>query len=180
MPTPAPDDLLAGLTPEEIELLRSRALRYAKTSTEAVRDVLEAVIFVRGSSQYAVMLSALREIRALQGVCLLPGASAVVPGVSYYRGELLSVHDLTAFMNPAVRSATRPAGWVLIVEHEGERLGLLADAVTEIRSLLIASIRPLPLTLGDRSACFQGVLEDGLLLLHAPLLFSTPHFFNAF
>ena len=123
---------------------------------------------------------ALREIRPLQNVCLLPGASPVVPGVLYYRGELLGVHDLTAFMSLGACAAMKAAPWVLIVEHEGERLGLLADAVIEIRSILSTDVRPLPITLGDRGSCFLGVLEDGLLLLHAPPLFSNPRFFNAF
>lgn len=174
------DDLFAGLTPAELELLKARAARYAKATAEAARDMQESVIFTRGSSRYGVVLSALREIRPLQNVCLLPGASPVVPGVFYYRGELLSVHDLSAFMSLGARAAVRPAPWVLIVEHEGERLGLLADSVIEIRSIRTADVRPLPITLGDRSSCFQGVLEDGLLLLHAPPLFTNPHFFNAF
>ncbi|MFO0580568.1 MAG: chemotaxis protein CheW [Polyangia bacterium] len=174
------DELFAGLTPSELELLKARAARYAKATAEAAHDMLESVIFTRGSGRYGVVLSVLREIRPLQSVCLLPGASPVVPGVLYYRAELLSVHDLSAFMNPGARAAMKPAPWVLIVEHEGERLGLLADAVVEIRSILTADVRPLPITLGDRSSCFKGVLEDGLLLLHAPPLFSNPHFFNAF
>lgn len=177
---PLPDSLYAGLSQSEIDLLKLRAERYAKAASEVARDAMETVLFSRGSGRYGVLLSTLREIRPLTNLSLLPGASAVVPGVVYYRGELLSAHDLAAFMNPGVRTAHKPGGWILIVEHEGERLGLIADAVTEIRAMHAEAVHPLPLTLGDRSACFQGVLADGLLLLHTPVLFSSSRFFNAF
>lgn len=177
---PLVESLYAGLSASEIELLKLRAERYARATTEASRDAMETVLFTRGSGRYGVVLSTLREIRPLTNLTLLPGASAVVPGVFYYRGELLSAHDLAAFMSPATRPAPKPGGWILIVEHEGERLGLIADAVNEIRAVQLEALHPLPLTLGDRSTCFQGVLEDGLLLLHTPVLFASPRFFSAF
>jgi purine-binding chemotaxis protein CheW len=169
-----------GLSQAEIEVLQQRAVRYATETALISIDTIDVVIFQRGGARYGAPLSCLREIRPLHNLCRISGGSRVVPGMFYYRGEILSAHDLCAFMNSAQTGDDKASSWILIVEQEGERLGLLADEVVEIRSLLTGTSHPLPITLGDRSACFQGVLDDGLLLLHPARLFTSASFFNAF
>jgi purine-binding chemotaxis protein CheW len=100
-----------------------------------------------------------------------------VPGVFHFRGELLSAHDLAAWMGG---SAPNQPGWTLVVEHGGMRLGLLADEVIGIDRLASSQLGPVPVTLGGRGVCFQGVLGGQRLLLEPERLFSTPAFFRAF
>lgn len=170
--TTRPED--QSLTPDELELLRRRAERYAKASLDDAEEAREAVTFVRGEGRYACPLNELREIRPLRKLCLLPRASSIVPGVVHVRGELLSVHDLAAFLDDPV--AIPEGAFLLVVEHRGERIALVADEVLDVEAYKPSSVRALPLTVGNRATCFQGILADGTLLLQPAALFTNPEF----
>jgi chemotaxis signal transduction protein len=167
-----------GLREDEVALLLQRASRYAQKPEERAGDISEAVIFVRGPTRYAAPLSALREVRPLRTFCRVPGAAAAVPGLIHYRGEILSVHDLAAFMDPT--AAGKDASWVLVAEHRGERIALLGDEIIDIEAFSAARVLPVPITFGERGACFEGVLPGGTLLLSPPRLFAIEGFFCAF
>lgn len=162
---------------EQEALLKRRAARYAKPASAGVEEVAEYVAFSRGPGQYALPLASLREIRPLRHLARIPGASPVVAGVLHFRGELLSAHDLAWWLGSGTRN--RPSQ-VLVVEHGGARLGLLADDVAGIERLGTSQLGPVPVTLGERGCCFRGVLGGQRMLLEPERLFSTPAFFRAF
>ena len=158
-------------------LLERRAARYARPALPEVRDVTEAMTFQRAEGRYALPLTSLREVCPLRHLARVPGASAVVAGVFHFRGELLGAHDLAHWLG---RGAGARPGWVLVVEHGGARLGLLADDVAGIERIAGEQLGPVPVTLGERGACFRGVFGAQRLLLEPARLFSTPAFFRAF
>ncbi|UQA62432.1 chemotaxis protein CheW [Polyangium aurulentum] len=170
--------LLDGLGEDEIELLRMRAMRYAERIDDGTGDIAEVVVFRRGTTQYAVPISVLREVRPLRSMCRIPGASLVVPGIVHFRGEILSLHDLEAFMDPT--AGGRPAAWVIVAENAGERIGIIADEVLGIEQFAATRVRPPPVTFGERGIPFEGVIDGGVLLLSAERMFDTPSFFSAF
>lgn len=167
-----------GLSDAEIELLRLRAARYARQPEGKAEDVIDIVVFVRGRSRYAIPLCAVREVRPLRAFCRIPGSSRCVPGMFHFRGEIISVHDLEAFMDPG--AGGRPSPWIVLIEHQGERIALLADEVLDVEQIATEQIKPTPITFGDRAACFQGVIGGAVLLLQPGKLFTTPRFFSAF
>ncbi len=169
---------LSGLSLLEIELLKLRSARYARQERTQSAERPDAVMFERSGGRYAVLVTDLREIRPLKRLCHIPGASRVVPGVFYYRGEILSAHDLGCFLLER-EGATEPP-WVLVLQHQGERIGLLADSITNIVSVLADELRALPVTLGERSDCFYGLLEGGALLLNPARLLQNATFSSAF
>ncbi len=160
------------------ELLRRRAARYARPAVPSAEEVTELVAFSRREGHYALPLASLREIRPLTHLARVPGASPVVAGVFHFRGELLGAHDLGRWLGRG-GDGSRP-GWVLVVEHGGARLGLLADEVAGIERMPTSQLCPVPVTLGERGACFRGVFGGQRLLLEPERLFSTPAFFRAF
>ncbi|WP_434385759.1 chemotaxis protein CheW [Melittangium boletus] len=182
---PAPDAVADEARDEapdalaDAALLERRAARYARPGTPGLEAVAEYVAFARGAGQYALPLVSLREARPLRHLARVPGASPVVAGVFQFRGEPLSAHDLAAWMTPEGTPGAR-AEWVLVVEHAGARLGLLADSLAGIERLRVADCHPVPLTLGARGECFRGVLGGQRLLLEPERLFSLPAFFRAF
>ncbi len=171
-----PDDL----TPSEAErvLLKARAERYASVTVEEKAVHCTVVSFTRGKGRYALPLTDLREIRALASYCPMPGASAIVPGVAYYRGELLSVHDLAVFVS-GQQPAAAPS-WMLVAEHGGERIGLVADALHDVLPLELAEIRPLPLTMAESSEVFMGMTEAGVLVAEAARMLQVHKFMYAY
>jgi chemotaxis signal transduction protein len=162
----------------EIELLRARAVRYARQEHTVDRNSPDAVVFERGGSQYGILVTDLREIRPLRRLCRIPGASRVVPGVFYYRGEILSAHDLGNLLLDRELSGAPP--WVLVLEHHGERIGLLADSIIDIVSVPSARLRPPPMTFGEMADGFLGIIDGGALLVNPARLLASTRFANAF
>lgn len=162
----------------ELELLRERARRYATAEEQEGGDAEEVVLFRRGLQVYGVPLSDVREVRPLPQLCRLPGASRVAPGVFHFRGEVVSAHDLAAYLNPTQDPPDAP--WVLIVEGTSERVGLLADDLQDIVPVRRADLRPLPITMGERAAGFTGLTPQGALCINTSVLVATPAFLSAF
>lgn len=169
-------DAEAVASPEEARknILLQRARRYARMEEQdAHEEMVKLLYFEHGPSVYGIALDDLREVRVLRGFCSIPGARRTVPGIFYYRGEILSIHDLTAFMGT---QAEEPARWVIIVEYDGQRMGVMARDVLDVREVAMSKVRPSPVTLGDRASCLHGIVEDGTLLLRTEALFNTPSF----
>jgi chemotaxis signal transduction protein len=166
------------LSDAERALLSARAERYASVTVEEKAVHCTVVSFTRGKGRYALPLTDLREIRALSSYCPMPGASAIVPGVAYYRGELLSLHDLAVFVSGAA-PATEPS-WMLVTEHAGERLGLLADALHDVIPLELSEIHTLPLTMAESSEVFMGMTESGVLVAEASRMLQVAKFVYAY
>lgn len=165
-------------TGSDLELLRRRAERYARRVESEARHVATVVVFLRGEARYALPLEELREIRPLRGLCPIPGASPVVPGVVHHRGSMLSVHDLAALFRPDARPPE--PHWLLLVEHGGERLGLMAEEVSGVEPVAESGLGQPPLTVGPAAAVLSGVLTDGTLVLNPSSLFTHREFFAAF
>jgi chemotaxis signal transduction protein len=174
-PDSSPNDTLSV---EEIDLLKQRAARYSLATETQATDVTDAVIFRRGTAKYAAPLIALREVRPLRSFCPIPCTAASVPGILHFRGEILSLHDVAAFMEPNIEADT-PA-WVIVVEHLGERIGLAADEILDVERHSSATVQPLPITFGDRGAICDGLLQNGCVLLSPARMFHTDAFFSAF
>jgi chemotaxis signal transduction protein len=172
------DNPYAALSAEEVDLLKQRAARYALAAENQATDLTDAVIFRRGNAKYAMPLVTLREVRPLRSFCPIPQASRAVPGILHFRGEILSLHDLAAFMEPEI-DFKNPT-WVIVVEHSSERIGLGADEILDVERHSNAVVQPLPITFGDRGAICDGLLPDGSLLLSASRIFHTEAFFSAF
>lgn len=173
-----PDAHLSELSVDEVELLKQRAARYALASERQAIDLTDAVVFRRGNAKYAVPLVTLREVRPLRSFCPIPCASPSVPGILHFRGEIISLHDVAAFMEPGV-DAAEPT-WVIVVEFQGERIGLGADEVLDVERHSTAMLQALPITFGDRGIISDGLLPDGTLLLSAARMFHAETFFSAF
>jgi chemotaxis signal transduction protein len=159
-------------------LLRARAERYSAVAEDARRVLCSAVTFRRGAGSYALPLGGLREIRPLTRPCELPGASPVVLGIVYYRGELLSLHDLCVFSS-GVAPAQSP-GWVIVTEHAGVRLGLVADELMDVVEIEAGSVHAVPVTLGDAADVFTGITEQGVLVVDVARTFESSRFISAF
>lgn len=161
------------------DLLRQRAERFARRSEGSEdQDLVHVIGLRRGETRYGVALEELVEIRTLRRFCPVPGASRVVPGVFYFHGEILSAHDLHAYLDGA-RPPPEPT-WVLVCDLGGYLFGLLADEVTDIEEIPVTDIRAVPTSFGDRRPGFRGLTRDGLLLLDLPALLEDAEFAAAF
>jgi len=158
-------------------LLQRRAARYGARGSARSHDRIDYVIFDRAGSTFGIELTALREIQVVDRFCAVPGASPVTPGMVHFRGELLSLHDVAPFLDERIGS--QRWRWLLIVEHAGQRLGLVAEDVQGISTLQRDDIGDVPLALGDKARCFAGIAQGDCLLLDPSGLFENPTFYLA-
>lgn len=155
----------------ERQLLQARAERYADHDHTSHDTGAEHAVIVRLGRRYAVDLTHLREIRILDALCRVPEAPRHIPGVIHSRGRLLSAHDLGAYL--ADDPVPETYRWLVVVEDQDRQLGLLADEVEGIRPIASSHSRPTPIAMGPRAACFSGIVEGDLLLVHPTGLFDT-------
>lgn len=174
----SPADLARDDRKNEARLLEARARRLRPRAEEERKLLASVVTFRRAQGMYALSLTDLREIRPLARICLIPGASPVVPGIVHYRGELLSLHDLSTFAGNTPVAAS--ASWVLVVEQDKRRIGLMADDVLDVVDIEVGGMQSVPLTLGDHGDLFAGMTRERVLVLDANKLFSSSRFIAAF
>lgn len=103
--------------------------------------VTQLVVFELASKYYGVDIGNIRDIIRMQAVTKVPGAPSFVEGVINLRGKLIPVVDLRKRLGLAVSEPTSKSRivWVTI---NGQDVGVIADAVTEVLRIPLALIEP--------------------------------------
>jgi purine-binding chemotaxis protein CheW len=107
----------------------------------------ETYVTFRLGHLLGVRIAQLREVIDYSSeVVVTPGAPHYVRGVLHLRRELLTVVDVRALYDmPPYEDLSQAK--ILIVEHRGEKYGLVVDAVDNIVTIEAASRIPVPATL---------------------------------
>jgi len=104
-------------------------------------DDVQLVVFKLADEMYGVHVLAVEEIIRYQEVTSIPHAPPAVEGVINLRGRIIPVLDLRKRFGlpPAERAkGTR----IVVVEASGLTVGLVVDAVDEVRNLPTDTIEP--------------------------------------
>ena len=158
-PTADPEVDAALEAVPEAARLDARPFRERLTEDESV----QAVAFGIGGEVHACDILLVEEIVTRQKIHRLPDMPARLLGVLRLRGELVPVLDVSPALDLALSPEREPA--VMIVSLDEARVGVAADAVHEVVALPHGSLRPAPLTGGDRDQYVLGVARvDGRLL----------------
>jgi purine-binding chemotaxis protein CheW len=120
--------------------------------------------FQVGEVAYAVPISAVREIVNPLPLTPLPHVPGAVVGVGDHRGEVLPVIDLRLRFGLPRLPDPRRAKWIL-VNVEGQAVGLVVDRVTDVFGTGGAPLKPPPaLGAGDDARGIAGVAtHEGVL-----------------
>jgi purine-binding chemotaxis protein CheW len=102
--------------------------------------------FVVSGETYGLAITSLREIIKQREITEVPRMPAFLLGIISVRGTIVPVIDLRVRLGFEAMPATRVAR-ILVVQHRGDLLGMLVDAVTGVVRLSEASIEPTPATL---------------------------------
>jgi purine-binding chemotaxis protein CheW len=132
-------------------------------------DTQQFVYFTIGDQHCCVDIMSVREIRAWTGTTSLPNSAPYIRGVINLRGVILPVIDLRIRFGQGESQPT--AGNVIIIVAIGETLsGLLVDGVSDILTVPISSIAPIPELEGeDRNPFFRGLImgQENLMAIIA-------------
>ncbi len=142
-------------------------------------DLVQLCVVRIGDETYAIDLKRVDEILPVPLLTPLPRAPAFLEGVMRLRGEVLPVVDARKRLqvSPSTRQAVTPSGKpkrterLMVCRIGTRRVGVLVDAVTQVRRVLRSSLRPAPLA----SSHVLGVTGEGdhlTLLLDVKALLS--------
>jgi len=150
----------------EINIDKLRSSR----SNHAVRDRGdwdEWLQFALGEQQYGLNVLQVREIICATDITPVPGAPEHVLGIINVRGSIITVVDTRHRLSLPPREM-RESDWILIMDIEGQSIGLLVDEVWEVIDVdpgRIESMRTSDASTDARHV--NGVLQqpEGMLVL---------------
>jgi len=109
----------------------------------AIEGREEFLSFLLGGETYAVPVSRVKEILKPPPVTEVPRGPDDLVGIVAIRGQVLPVRDLRRRLRLPARPTTRRSR-ILVVEQDGEPLGLFVDEVREVVRLLPGEIEATP------------------------------------
>lgn len=159
------------LTPgaaEKHKILRARARSLAaggKGEAASPRQLLEVVPFTLESEHYGIESCHIREILPLTEFTPLPCTPSFVLGLVNIRGQILSIVNIAKLFDLAEKGLTN-LNKLIIVHANHMELGILADDILGVRSILLEELRPaLPTLTGIRETYLKGITKDPLVVL---------------
>ncbi len=158
-------------------MLAERTARYRKRAVVGFQPGRDMLVFRRCDTTYAVDLQQLYEARPLQRLTRVPGAAAVVKGVVYAHGRVISVHDLASL--GALDAPVSAEPWFIVGAGAAASVALLVDAVDGVVRVADDEIAPPPINLPLGDDCLTGVTRDGHIVINLPGLVAQPRFFCA-
>jgi purine-binding chemotaxis protein CheW len=138
--------------------------------------VSEWVTFRLGDEKYGINVMMVREVLKNTEIAPVPGAPYHVLGIINLRGNVVTVVDTrTRFGLPP--HETDDATRIVILEREGQVVGMMVDSVAEVANLRESEIEFAPNVGNDDSARYiQGVSNQGdelLILIDLEKLFTA-------
>ena len=135
-----------------------------ETSTDVREEQL--VAFQLSGQAYAVDIASVFEIIRISAITSVPRTPHFVEGVINLRGKIIPVIDLCKRFNLPQSEKTN-ASRIIIVEEEGNTIGMVVDGVSEVLSIPIDSIEPPPPMIhGIDAAYLRGIsIIDGTLTI---------------
>jgi Chemotaxis signal transduction protein len=129
-------------------------------------EELQLVIFRLAKEEYGLPITKVQEINRLVPITKLPQTPAFMEGVINLRGRIIPVIDLRKRFQLATVEQSDD-NRIIIVEVNGQTVGVIVDAVTEVVRLPGASVEPPPPTFILDAQYIHGVgkLEERLLIL---------------
>lgn len=137
-----------------------------KTEAGTTSD-LQMVAFMLESEEFAVDIHKVKEVIKMPQVTPLPRAADFIEGVINLRGEVIPVVCLRKrFQLPVGERDDQTR--VIIVEIQGNNVGLIVDSVTEVLRFPTSEVQPPPSTIaGTRTDLIKGVgkIDERLLII---------------
>ncbi len=133
-------------------------------------DEIQLVVFTLNNNgticEYGVPIVNVQEIIPMNAPTKVPGTPGFVEGIINLRGQIIPIIDLKKKFNMGVAETNSDARSV-VVEVEGQTVGIIVDEVSEVLRLPVEGIEPPPGLIGSISEEFiTGVGKyDGRLLI---------------
>ncbi len=143
---------------------------------DAQGELIQLVSFNLDQEEYGVDVLKVREIIRMPIVTRVPNTPHYVEGVINLRGKvipIISMRKKFSLMEAENDKQTR----IMVMDLEGEMMGFIVDAVSEVIRISDSEIQPSPtvVTGGIDQECIAGVVNQAerlLVLLNLEMMFS--------
>ncbi|MCL6476977.1 MAG: chemotaxis protein CheW [Peptococcaceae bacterium] len=119
----------------------------------------QLVIFRLNEQQYALPIQETQEIIRMSNITRVPNTRHYVEGIINLRGNIVPVINLNKRLNLPV-SEYNDDTRIIVVEHEGQKVGMIVDIVLEVGRFSDDEIEP-PAVAGDNVDYLKGVVKKG-------------------
>ncbi len=135
----------------------------------------QVVVCQLGDECYGLDIGSVYEIIRFQRCTAVPASPRFVDGVINLRGRIIPVVDMASRFGMSGSAATGSTR-IIVAGTDGERVGLVVDAVTEVLMIAEESVDPTPEVASDfDSGYVRGIAKLGarlVILLDLSALFS--------
>jgi len=158
----------------DAQLLKQRADRLARAATQTVvgnRDATERfLLFSLGQDSYGLALPHVQSVRARPRVTKLAAAPAELEGITYHRGLILPVLNLTYLLaNKGMKtesSAASEATNLIVLEQGQTSLGLLVENIDGVVNSNLQHLDDMSLLLPRTAGqLFSGMTRERQIVL---------------
>ena len=123
------------------------------------------VTFKLGNETYGINVMQVQEVLRIPDIAPVPGAPSYVLGIINLRGNVVTVID-TRHKFGLMPSGTDESSRIVIIETDGQVIGILVDSVVEVVELSDSMIESAPNVGNEESSRYiQGVASHEKLLL---------------
>ena len=141
----------------------------SRKSEEAPIQVLE---FLVGSENYAVESMYIGEVYPFKKLTPLPWTPPFVLGIINVRGQIVSVISIEKLFDMPEEGLTNPNN-VIIMHNDDMELGILADSILGVCSILLKEIQPpSPILKATMVQYLKGITKKQLPIIDAVKLLS--------
>ncbi|KIP99517.1 chemotaxis protein CheW [Agrobacterium tumefaciens] len=131
---------------------------YGSANTVKSVEMLEIIAFCLDDLEFCFRTTAIREIRGWGPATPIPHVPAAISGVMNLRGTVIPIIDLARKLGmksnkPNERSA------IVVAEVHGVAFGLVVDRVSDILTVRVDQIQPVPtLSVSDSDEYAEGII----------------------
>lgn len=143
---------------------------------EARSELIQLVSFNLDQEEYGVDVLRVREIIRLPNITRVPNTPHYVEGVINLRGKVIPIISMRKRFNlPECEHDKRTR--IMVMDVDGELMGFVVDAVSEVIRISESEIQPPPAVVGGSidQECLSGVINQAerlLVLLDLEKMFS--------
>ena len=130
--------------------------------------ILQWVTYQLEDETYGINVMQVQEVLRITEIAPVPGAPSYVLGIINLRGNVVTVIDTRSRFGLMPKDSNDDQSRIIIVEVNGNVIGMLVDSVAEVVYLHQSEIDSVPIVNNDDSSRFiQGVCsrEEQLLIL---------------
>jgi purine-binding chemotaxis protein CheW len=135
-------------------------------------STIRAAVISMGGELFTIDLKSVREVFVVESITPVPGMPSGLVGVTNLRGAVIPLLDLRPMFS---LNAAEALTYAVVVQHGNWQVGVLVDAVPEIRILSRDQFFPAPTGTGEGAVPFvstvvkledrlRGVLETSVML----------------